>query len=170
MDDELASKDLSAHVVVALEDPSHIHYKDLWLESSTGAEQCVLELFSFGKVKDAGAGLRAMLTTAMWQKLQRLTMLTLSCQERVLSYERIRDECALGACGEAEQLVMSLGSLAEFSIDQVKQLVVVQKCHECRDVYNGERALIVVGSPVASGQEILHDLQRWQRKLGNDML
>ncbi|CUS22108.1 LAQU0S04e08394g1_1 [Lachancea quebecensis] len=170
MDDELCSADLSEPVVTALEDPSRIHYKDLWLKSPPGAEQRILELFSFGKVKDAGAELQMLLTATMWQKLRRLTMLALSCQVRVLSYEQIRDECALGACDEAEQLAMSLGNLVELSIDQVKRQVVVRKCCDCRDVYNGERPLTVVGSPTASGQEILQDLRRWRRKLNNDML
>lgn len=160
---------IQEHIVAALEDPSRIHYKNLWLVSSVNEERELLELFSFGQIKDAVGSIRKQMTPRMWTKLQKLTLLKLCCEKRTINYSQIIDECALASRLEVEQLAMGLGDVVDLQIDETESQIYVQWCQDCRDVYNGEHQLMVVSEPANTRLAILEDLRKWRSKLTNDM-
>ncbi|SCU81836.1 LADA_0C01354g1_1 [Lachancea dasiensis] len=147
-----------------LENIDRIHYKSLWLDAADDLDNKLLELFSFGKVQDASNIDINDFTHLMWRKLKRLTLLDLCCRKRTLTVEEIRTKCGLQNSIEADQLLMSIGTWVEFSIDQVSGEICILQCHEHRDVYNGEKSLKFV-TVENSGRTILEDLRKWKTKL-----
>ncbi|SCV04138.1 LANO_0G08394g1_1 [Lachancea nothofagi CBS 11611] len=155
-------------VVLALEDANRVNYKSLWLNALDDEERQLLELFSFGQVRDVPTELGFTLSDEMWVKLKRLTLLDLCCQNRTVYLDRVRRDCELGSLLEAEHLMMSVGNWVDFQIDQVSNDIHILQCHESRDVYNGEQELAVV-KPNKTGQSILKDLRQWRNKLQGEL-
>ncbi|SCU89532.1 LAME_0E04082g1_1 [Lachancea meyersii CBS 8951] len=155
---------LRDHVLQALEDVNTLHYKPLWLESKNEKEELILEVFSFGKIKDVPESLRCILTALMWTKLRKLTLLDLFCRHRTLNTVNLQTECEMESALEVEQLAMSLGKWVDISIDQVGGEIHVLRCHESRDVYDGEKKLHLV-SGVDSRLTLLQDLRVWKERI-----
>ncbi|SCU96847.1 LAFA_0G08416g1_1 [Lachancea sp. 'fantastica'] len=155
-------------LVRALEDAGTIHFKPLWIASSDKLEELILEIFSFGKVKDVPDELRCEITVRMWTKLRVLTLLELLCRHRSIRIAELRDECELKSDLEVENLAMRLGKWVDFQIDQVSGEIHVLRCYEGRDVYNGEKQLRLVRN-AHTRLAILDDLNSWKKRLENDM-
>lgn len=155
-------------VINALEDTDTLHFKSFWLDSTDEVEESVLEIFSFGRVRDVPKDLRCKITIPMWTKLRILTVLEFFCRYRSIGIAKLQDECELETGLEVEQLAMRLGKWVDFQIDQVNGEIQVVRCYEGRDVYNGEKQLRWI-CDVDSRLTILDDLNAWKKRLENEM-
>lgn len=150
-------------LVNALEDPSRYHYKDLWLEETDPERRKALELFAFGTVQHIDKSIP--LTTPMLRKLQKLTIVSLSERLREIPYELIRQECGINDTATIEECLIQLREFFEVQLDSPAQQATILRWYDCRDVYGGERPLVVVPEPATTSASLLKDLESWHRKL-----
>ncbi|CEP61459.1 Csn9p LALA0_S03e03334g [Lachancea lanzarotensis] len=155
-------------IVHVLEDAGTLNYKPFWLASNDKLEESILEIFSFGRVKDVPEELRCEFTDRMWTKLRVLTILELFCRYRTISFAEVQVECELESAFEVEQLAMRVGKWVDFQIDQVNREIQVLRCYEGRDVYNGEKQLRLVRD-VDTRLTLLEDLTAWKKRLENEI-
>lgn len=150
-------------IIQKLEDPSVFHYKDLWLRETDNARLLILEIFAFGVVKDS-KGIK--LSPKMRQKLQKLTIVTLSEGQRELTYELIQSEAQLDSFLQVELYLIQLRHFFEVKLDPVRKVAHIGHFHDCRDVYNNEKPLQVV-KPRITGSTLRDSLAQWRNSINN---
>ncbi|CAR26891.1 hypothetical protein ZYGR_0I01630 [Zygosaccharomyces rouxii] len=150
-------------IVRQLEDPSIFHYKDLWLKETDNDRLLVLEIFAFGVMSDS-KGIE--LSPGMRQKLQKLTIVTLSETHRELTYELIQSEARLDSSLQAELYLIQLRQFFEVKLDPVRKVAHIGRCYDCRDVYNQEKPLKAV-KPRVTGSTLRDSLVQWRNSVNN---
>lgn len=151
-------------IIQKLEDPSIFHYKDLWLKETNDERVSILEIFAFGVISDS-KGIE--LSPRMRQKLQKLTIVTLSERYRELSYELIRSEAQLDSLLQVEPYLIQLRTFFEVKLDPVRKIAHVGRCYDCRDVYNNEKPLQIV-EPRVTGSTLRDSLVQWKNSVNNE--
>lgn len=159
---------MNESLLKALEDPQRFHYKDLWLKENNPNDRVILELFAFGKIEDAPRNM--VMTTLMLQKLQKLTIISLSEQYRELSYDLIQTQCGIADIIVIEEYLIQLQDIFQVKLNSVLQSATIVKWFDCRDVYSGERELQLVKSLTVDRSTLIRDLKRWKLKLQNEIL
>ncbi|AQZ11389.1 CSN9 (YDR179C) [Zygosaccharomyces parabailii] len=147
-------------VIKELEDPARFYYKDLWLRETNTNIARLLELFSFGEMKDVGS---IALTPLMREKLQKLTIISLSEKYRELPYDLIESQAQLDEL-LVEPYLMQLRHFFQAKLDPVRRVAVILHWHDCRDVYNGEKPLQLV-NPTVTALTLRSSLVEWQSLL-----
>lgn len=155
-------------LVQALENPEIMHYKDMWLMEEDQLGRKVLELFSYGTVQDIPKDLA--LTDKMLTKLQKLTIVSLCEQQRQLSYAEVQHGCQISDLATVEELFIQLRAFFDVKLDSVQQTATIHRMHDCRDVYGGERPLLLIKQPQTTKNSLLRDLRRWKLKLHTEIL
>lgn len=154
--------------VELLESPHRFHYKELWLQETNPLRRRVLELFAFGTVQYIPKDIP--LTAAMLRKLQQLSIVSLSERLRELPYGLIEQQCGISDAAAVEESLMQLRGFFEVRLDSPARLATIERWLDCRDVYGGERELLVVPQPATTRDSLVEDLQAWHRKLHADIL
>ncbi|QLL31910.1 hypothetical protein HG536_0C00770 [Torulaspora globosa] len=154
--------------VELLESPQRFHYKELWLQETDPLRRKVLELFAFGTVQHIQEDIP--MTAGMLRKLQQLSIISLSERLRELPYGLIEQECGIRDTGTIEESLIRLRAVFEVRLDSPAQLATIERWFDCRDVYGGERELLIVPPPPTTRESLIQDLQRWHRKLHTDIL
>lgn len=155
-------------LVELLESPNVFHYKKEWLDTHILEERKLLEVFSFGTVKDVQPSMG--LSSLSLRKLQKLTIMSMCESYRRITYAQVVSQCQLADDSEVEQLFMEMNSVMVFEIDCVAKFVEIKKCLDSRDVYGEERELMVLQqAPNKTKQGLLTDLLRWKTKLNLDI-
>lgn len=150
-------------IVQKLEDPSIFHYKDLWLKETDNDSLLVLEIFAFGVMSDS-KGIQ--LSPRMRQKLQKLTIVTLSERYRELTYDLIQAEAQLDSLLQVELSLIQLREFFDVKLDPVRKVAHIGRCHDCRDVYNNEKPLQMV-NPGVTGSTLRESLAQWRNSVNN---
>lgn len=159
---------MDEQLIQALEDPTKLHYKELWLAEEDQLRRNVLELFAFGTLKDKPDDMT--LTSLMQKKLQKLSIVSLSELRRELTYTEIQHECQISDIGTLEELLIELRHFFEVKLDSVRQVATIGRLYDCREVYCNEQPLQLVQTLPTTKQSLLQDLHRWKDKLQTDII
>ncbi|QLQ82318.1 hypothetical protein HG537_0H00790 [Torulaspora globosa] len=151
-----------------LESPQRFHYKDLWLQETDPLRRKVLELFTFGTIQHIRDD--TPMTAGMLRKLQQLSIVSLSERLRELPYGLIEQECGIRDDDTVEQQLMQLREFFEVRLDSPARLATIDRWFDCRDVYGGERELLIVPRPSTNRDSLIQDLESWHRKLHTEIL
>ncbi|SCV04689.1 LAMI_0H18294g1_1 [Lachancea mirantina] len=149
--------------VSLLEDKSILSYKSYWLNCGVEKYQKIFELFSFGNVTDVPDGM--VLSELMWKKIRTLTLLTLFQNHRILSFDSIRSACRVPNAADVEELTIALRGIVDFETDEVGQKIEVLFCKRARDVYCGEKELLILPKASTSKRDLEVALTKWKEKL-----
>ena len=155
---------LSPEIISLLEKPYLYHYKQQWLSSTNEIERKYLELFTFGTIRHLYRN-EFQLTSPMYEKLQKLTIISLSEQHCEMQYDLVEQECKLRDSDQLEHYLIELQDIIHFKLDPIEKHVTIIKMFDCRDVYAYEHPLLVVNDLKVSNESLLRDLQRWKQKL-----
>lgn len=158
---------LRKQTITDLEDPSCFHFKELWLSSDDSDEQKLLELFCFGTIGDVPEHMS--ISPLMWRKMTKLTLLGLATEARSLKYSYVMEQCRLRNGEEVEETFIALRGLIDFQIDSVESTIKILQCFDCRDVYGGERDLLLLHDVVPTKLTLIRDLLRWKDKLAREI-
>ncbi|CCF56904.1 hypothetical protein KAFR_0B06080 [Kazachstania africana CBS 2517] len=161
---------MDGRLVEILEDPHTFHFKQEWLDSTDTETRTLLEIFSFGTIKDLTDDLRKEMSPAMIAKLQKLTIISLSEQCRVLTYETIANECLIDNMNDVENFLIQLQGFFRVRLDSVERVAKITDWFDCRDVYANERDLYRVHNLQISKESLIQDLKKWKSKLTQDIL
>lgn len=157
-----------------LENPQIFHYKQYWLKVPIGTtEDTLLSIFSFGTYKDSITH-KIKLNDLMKQKLQKLTILSLVCdnnndRDNNIPYSIFLQECEIKDVSILERYLIELQPLVRCRIDQVSQTVNIIKCLDCRDIYCHEKPLLKLNHLPITKDDLIKSLKQWRSKLQDDI-
>ncbi|AGO13734.1 AaceriAGL136Cp [[Ashbya] aceris (nom. inval.)] len=153
-------------VLQSVLDPKSVHFKHFWLTSVDHAESELLEVLCFGDYED----LHAIQGCEKWKaaienKLRMLTLLGLCEVPTELEYDQAMACCGIQDDITLEQRIVELHALIHFELDSVGRRIKVLRCLDARDIYNGERPLLLLKRVPRSRENTLAGLQQWKQKL-----
>ncbi|AAS54355.1 AGL136Cp [Eremothecium gossypii ATCC 10895] len=153
-------------VLHAVLDPKAVHFKQFWLSSVDRDESELLEVLCFGNYGD----LNAIQSCEEWKdaiesKLRTLTLLGLCEVPSELEYDQAMASCCIPDDVILEQRMVELQAQVHFQLDSVGRRIKVLRCLGARDIYNGERPLLLLRDAARSRESTLAGLRQWKQKL-----
>lgn len=158
---------IPTEALAIFEDPLKFHYKQYWLQTQNEEQTVLFELFAFGTINDIPK--QMVLSPLMLKKLQLLTMISLSQCERELTYSKIMEVCAISSIDKVERYMIELRNFFSVKLDPIRESARIESLNDARDVYGGEKPLLLDIRPLHTKAELIDKLTHWQHKLNKQI-
>ncbi|EDO16867.1 hypothetical protein Kpol_1024p20 [Vanderwaltozyma polyspora DSM 70294] len=173
-------------LILILEDKHVYSYKELWLNNEESRYEEILEIFSFGRLKDLneyidkyGDGMdKIVISELMMIKMIKLSILSYINSSNARYKISIIDIChelnikfkEMNSSAFIERLLIEMNDIIKIRIDSIENSIDILQVTDTRDVYSFEKPLNIIKiEDIETTQSLYSELERWKNKLINDI-